>query len=151
LCKRNPKSLFASAYFVSAYVCESFSFPLVLWNCLVCKWAHQAQLVVWPARAHISWFIRGVCPLHDDLEKRLGKAKKGVIGKTFAIVSASRWTHPINNSFPCVLRNCLVRQMGPPGAAGSLASAGTYLLVYKRCVPLARQPQEEAGNITRST
>jgi hypothetical protein len=27
-------------------------------------------------QAHTSWFIRGVCPLHRDLKKRLGEVKK---------------------------------------------------------------------------
>jgi hypothetical protein len=35
-----------------------------------------ARLVVRSARAHTSWFIRGVCPLHRNLEKRLGEVKK---------------------------------------------------------------------------
>jgi hypothetical protein len=72
LVQRSKMTLFASAYFVSAYVYEPFFFPRVLWNCLV-------------------WHL------------------------------------------------------GPPGAGGILASVDTSLLVYKRGVPIARQPQEEAG------
>jgi hypothetical protein len=48
----------------------------------------------------------------------------------------------INRSF---FINCLVWQLGPPGTAGSLASADTSLLVYKKGVPVAQQPREEAG------
>jgi hypothetical protein len=38
--------------------------------------------------------------------------------------------------------NCLLRQLGPTGVAGILASAGTPLLDYKRGVPVARRPHE---------
>jgi hypothetical protein len=41
---------------------------------------------------------------------------------------------------PCAW-NCQMRQMGLSGAVGNWASAGTPLLDYKGCVPVA-QPRE---------
>jgi hypothetical protein len=50
--------------------------------------------------------------------------------------------------------NCLVGHSGPPSTAGSLTSAGTSLLDYKRGVPVARPREEvweaEMGRTRRS-
>jgi hypothetical protein len=62
-------------------------------------WDHQARLVFWPARAHPFWSIRGVCPLHKDLEKRLGSEDKRDRKKHLRMRVLVRWTHQINIYF----------------------------------------------------